>query len=878
MVDLQSKVWPSSESEQRFQRIRTKIIRGLVQLAGAEPVRIAGPVGGLPELSDEERRGVIERTLRDLAAALGELSDVIKEWPLAEPDGSRNTDELHETMRDARETIARLLGEVRQVDAKWLKGFPEQARRPLSKLINEWSPIRKIFLAVHGIGDQFHNETVQSVAFRVCDYVGLPAALPLGRFHGGGATVTGTFLPDPDRDPPVDCGFAEIYWADVPRGPAAEQHTLEEPTKWARALVERLRLQTIRGSTLAPGRRDAMRRDDERLEQLLEELIQGVVVADRLVFLADKAGLFKFDLKKLLNDYLNDVQVVTEFEDYRKQLLAIFDLVLEKIHRYFYRSEIYIVAHSEGTVVTFMGLLKGLREGAPWTEMIRGLMTIGSPLNKHVRFWPELFDQFQPPAQGLAQPILWKNYYDYGDPIGFDLKPMRDWMARTGWHRFFRFQNPRDQDPHAPDTGDDIGFTRYLFPGEAHNEYWKDPDVFGHFIQNVVEPSEDRKEPLLRRARGEPYGVPSTVGIARLTSYVLPYVLAAALMFLASYILYKAVRGCLDPVGAEFEMPLDIAKNVAGLSLLVAGASIVARIPRLTKDRSWCWLAILSIGYLLISPANRGSIEQLLKGDLTSHPVFNGFNIGLLIALGVAIMLQLALRGLRPVLLTLIPVILYLLLLRLLGAFFFASLRPIHPSVPWSSLGVISLAWVIGITAAIISWHYPQSGTKPLVHTGGLVLLLIVGLGIWFRPSPVPYGDRVVVAKNIRELQRQAFLEIVERHPEFARLTPGEIIRLTPVEVSLLTPDEIQELNALASLRMVSEAALDLGPIWPVFLAGAAFLYLWWLAIVTFDLTFVWHLYIRFSAAQRYLAHAISPGAPPRKALESPGGQAAQSS
>jgi hypothetical protein len=34
-----------------------------------------------------------------------------------------------------------------------------------------------------------------------------------------------------------------------------------------------------------------------------------------------------------------------------------------------------------------------------------------------------------------------------------------------------------------------------------------------------------------------------------------------------------------------------------------------------------------------------------------------------------------------------------------------------------------------------------------------------------------------------------------------------------------------------------------------VFLATAAFLYLWWLAALTFDLVFVWHLHIRQARA-----------------------------
>jgi hypothetical protein len=37
--------------------------------------------------------------------------------------------------------------------------------------------------------------------------------------------------------------------------------------------------------------------------------------------------------------------------------------------------------------------------------------------------------------------------------------------------------------------------------------------------------------------------------------------------------------------------------------------------------------------------------------------------------------------------------------------------------------------------------------------------------------------------------------------------------------------------------------------VWPVLLGGAAFLYLWWLAALIFDLGFVW---------QRYIRHALS--------------------
>jgi hypothetical protein len=38
-------------------------------------------------------------------------------------------------------------------------------------------------------------------------------------------------------------------------------------------------------------------------------------------------------------------------------------------------------------------------------------------------------------------------------------------------------------------------------------------------------------------------------------------------------------------------------------------------------------------------------------------------------------------------------------------------------------------------------------------------------------------------------------------------------------------------------------------PAWPLVLAGLAFLYLWWLGILLFDLAFIWHRYIRQSVA-----------------------------
>ena len=60
-----------------------------------------------------------------------------------------------------------------------------------------------------------------------------------------------------------------------------------------------------------------------------------------------------------------------------------------------------------------------------------------------------------------------------------------------------------------------------------------------------------------------------------------------------------------------------------------------------------------------------------------------------------------------------------------------------------------------------------------------------------------------------------------------------------------------------AALQVVTDAARIQGPVWPVFLAGAALFYLWWLAVLTFDLAFIWHLYIKNEAAEEYIEQRL---------------------
>ena len=193
--------------------------------------------------------------------------------------------------------------------------------------------------------------------------------------------------------------------------------------------------------------------------------------------------------------------------------------------------------------------------------MVRGLMTIGSPLNKHIRFWPELFDRYDAARRfPSTRPIPWKNYYDYGDPITNNLQATRDWMVRSKWDRYFAFRDGAK----STTSASPVTTSR-----AAQNDYWRDTEVFGHFIQ-AVGSRPDRTPPCCRRREGKRYEVPGSKGLAWVTSYPLPYVLSVAILFLACYPLYKAVHGCLDPIGPRFEIPGRSLDNVLGLCGLVA--------------------------------------------------------------------------------------------------------------------------------------------------------------------------------------------------------------------------------------------------------------------------------------------------------------------
>jgi hypothetical protein len=398
-------------------------------------------------------------------------------------------------------------------------------------------PADDVFVGVHGIGDQVEYETVQFVIERVTAFLGKREQVPLGRISSG-QNADGVYE-YPDSAAPR-AAFAEVYWADIPREVVKNGYVLEETTRWARHLVDKLDRRG--GGCLAPADRRA-------IKAILPEVIESIDVVQRLLLLAEWAGKFKFNLKAVLDDFIGDVQLVTEFDPKRRQVLDRFHAAMARAHAYNPQACLYVIAHSEGSVVAFLGLLEAMAANAAWVRQVKGFMTIGSPIDKHLILWPELWKDLHP-RTAAGVPIGWYNYSDNGDPVGYELDAARKWLGNAPSLRFVR----------------DVQFSRYLFPGKAHTDYWADDEVFGDFLSAME--IHGASKPLTDR-----FGV-------GFVSTLLPYLFALVVLASGVFVFYNAITNCIG----HSEPPMDLARNTLAFTALMAGIAVAGRIPRLVRD------------------------------------------------------------------------------------------------------------------------------------------------------------------------------------------------------------------------------------------------------------------------------------------------------
>jgi hypothetical protein len=697
---------------------------------------------------------------------------------------------------------------------------------------------KDILIAVHGIGAQSRNATVRYVATRLAHSsisMGRPgepppaqavSPQPLGWFYSdvrGAVKVAPLDSFSSPTHPLAGIGFTEVFWADIPQEVVEEGRTIEETKAWARTVVARARAicknKVAEQETLPPAERLRIIEPDFSLAaEVLEEIIETVYVLENLTFLAGKAGLMKFNLREVLQEYLGDVQIVTEFEQFRTDIVGRFHSAMEQIHSKYPEARLHIVAHSEGTVVSFLGLLHALsgnqvlpatgalfrRIGGiisdsgpkvvenkvlpPWLEKVHGYMTIGSPIDKHILVWPKLFEKFNfKPAQGTfgnGRCIKWRNYYDYGDPVGFKLETARYWLEAHPECKPFEFEETHDH-----------GFARYAMPGKAHNDYWDDSAVFEHFIRDVIKVDDD------------PARAPRSRPLVYFFSPLIPYVISFVLLVAATFVLYRAVNGYthpdLDPLQRYIRfmvLGLSESSSVSGARMFlhswaiagfIAGITLLTRIPRLAVG--WFWWLVGFIGFVAGCASYYFGVRVDSRAEIGS-----GFN----------------------------------------------KLGWNHPTLGFLLLGlavaVISLLFVRrrsyefekpGATPRKQRWIF--KGMRPLILAGAAAVAFLV-FSQFLPHSDLEQRERDIIGKDLATKIDKAHLNRKDLNMLF--YGGGTDLKL-----------ESKHLESVVQM-------LDPRPnVWPVLLGGAAFLYLWWLAALIFDLGFVWQRYIRNALSNKRL-------------------------
>lgn len=293
---------------------------------------------------------------------------------------------------------------------------------------------------------------------------------------------------------------------------------------------------------------------------------------------------------------------MAEFEGIRKQIVDRFHKALADLSKQHPEARIHIVAHSEGTVVSFLGLLEAMNGNAPaaydeggrpigdptvpaWLKRVRTYMTIGSPIDKHLLLWPDLFkDLSLEPSKALFESstkIDWRNYYDFGDPVGFKLDSAQSWLKKE----------ERSHNPFIFEDDHDYGFARYEFAGKAHNDYWEDPDVFDHFLSSAVVPTMcENKESKAGTNAAPVQEPPATKKLVYYLSPGLPYLISFFLFVGAVASAYLPVRPHEDAMN---EIVLNspgvgawtVIARILGLTGLLIGVTLATRIPRLGSTR-----------------------------------------------------------------------------------------------------------------------------------------------------------------------------------------------------------------------------------------------------------------------------------------------------
>jgi hypothetical protein len=408
----------------------------------------------------------------------------------------------------------------------------------------------KHIIVVHGIGDQAPNETalgfmnefvralpheddklkpiLHNLIESVDDLTKAASDNKLGAGHAPRSFQPAyvVFADRRDMNNRKVCviGFSEVYWQPISRHYFKENgDNLPIPLfTWARTIPTRL---------LGPGYKLAQWR------AAIENLITILKLLEKLAAISKNIKLFV----NVTKSFLGDVQMYAESDKIRQEINAEFfrvagrikaladdteESLLSRVKRKdpyvgdfdeferFGEREIYVVAHSEGTVVAYNSLVQAAMIGegpnrhgsdpeyqraydadnkvgsdvkhhvSDWFPDVKGLVTLGSPLDKHFVIWETRFRKHFLKEQPETQ-IPWFNFTDRSDPVAYELDELKTEQgkpAETDATKLFQIKE------HT--------FQRYPIPGKAHVDYWTDRAIHEHIIYNMMKLAAGTPSPL----------------------------------------------------------------------------------------------------------------------------------------------------------------------------------------------------------------------------------------------------------------------------------------------------------------------------------------------------------------------------------------------
>jgi hypothetical protein len=312
-----------------------------------------------------------------------------------------------------------------------------------------------------------------------------------------------------------------------------------------------------------------------------------------------------------------------------------------------------------------------------------------------------------------------------------------------------------------------------------------------------------------------------------------------AILLLGVYLIYRAFGESLNlDEGAK-----TTGCSVLAIGALLAGITAALRIPRLTRDFFWRLGALLCFVAGVAAFLGLLALGQTLEDRLTA-------------AIGLA-----------------------------LRDTFGLHLPPTILSVPSPILMLLGAVAAGTMLAYILSRLAPSWGVKPMILVAGalLVLLITVRLGWLGHYEEYQQIKHVLAGTGITgdELEQkasatfrlfaesggpsgpgnaQAFARAVLRKVKQEQQEGAKAKDVVPAAQGPQAKLLARVAEGMPQLSDEEEAPPPRrGSVWPVFVAGALFLYLWWLAAMCFDLLVAWNYYIRESGVIAALQERARP-------------------